>query len=50
MNDDVSSEEKINEWLDSNLCRCTSYQEIKEALYALLPDVTKGKDNYGHHL
>jgi len=25
-------DETIDEWLDSNLCRCTGYQEIKEAV------------------
>ncbi|WP_088321934.1 (2Fe-2S)-binding protein [Bacillus cereus] len=26
----------IEEWLESNICRCTSYQEIREALKSLL--------------
>ncbi|MDY0405656.1 (2Fe-2S)-binding protein [Virgibacillus sp. 179-BFC.A HS] len=27
-----ADEQKINEWLESNICRCTGYQEIKEAI------------------
>ncbi|WP_106497340.1 (2Fe-2S)-binding protein [Lentibacillus sp. Marseille-P4043] len=27
-----ADDETINEWLESNLCRCTGYQEIKEAV------------------
>lgn len=27
-----ADDNKIDEWLDSNLCRCTGYQEIKEAV------------------
>ncbi|MGY6211374.1 (2Fe-2S)-binding protein [Cytobacillus firmus] len=26
------SDEEITEWLESNICRCTGYQEIKEAV------------------
>ena len=26
----------IVEWLDSNICRCTSYQEIKEAIHSII--------------
>ncbi|MGE5398173.1 MAG: (2Fe-2S)-binding protein [Chitinophagales bacterium] len=26
----------VEEWLQSNLCRCTGYEEIKEAVYAVL--------------
>ena len=26
----------IVEWLDSNICRCTSYQEIKEAIHSIM--------------
>lgn len=26
----------IDEWLDSNICRCTGYQEIKEAVKTVL--------------
>ncbi|MBS5784373.1 MAG: (2Fe-2S)-binding protein, partial [Clostridium sp.] len=25
----------IEEWLQSNLCRCTSYQEIRKAVYLM---------------
>lgn len=28
----------IEEWMESNLCRCTGYQEIKEAIKAVLND------------
>jgi aerobic-type carbon monoxide dehydrogenase small subunit (CoxS/CutS family) len=31
-----AGENEINEWLQSNLCRCTSYKEIKEAVRSLL--------------
>ncbi|UTR09796.1 (2Fe-2S)-binding protein [Evansella sp. LMS18] len=27
---------KIKEWLDSNICRCTSYEEIEQAVYSVL--------------
>ncbi|MBL4952877.1 (2Fe-2S)-binding protein [Neobacillus sp. YIM B02564] len=32
-----ADDETIEEWLQSNLCRCTGYQEIKEAVKSLLP-------------
>lgn len=31
-----ASDEVINEWLQSNICRCTSYQEITEAIKTVL--------------
>lgn len=31
-----ASEVDIQNWLESNICRCTSYQEIKEAVYDVL--------------
>lgn len=31
-----AEEEVIEEWLQSNLCRCTGYQEIKEAVQSVL--------------
>lgn len=31
-----ATEEVIEEWLSSNICRCTSYQEIKEAVLSVL--------------
>lgn len=31
-----AQEEVIEEWLQSNLCRCTSYEEIKNAIMAVL--------------
>ncbi|MFB9758312.1 (2Fe-2S)-binding protein [Ectobacillus funiculus] len=34
-------DEMLEEWLSSNICRCTSYQEIKEAVkYVLKGNVT----------
>ncbi|PGS53957.1 (2Fe-2S)-binding protein [Bacillus sp. AFS041924] len=33
-----ATEEVIEEWLSSNICRCTSYQEIKEAVLSVLND------------
>lgn len=31
-----ASEKEIDEWLDSNICRCTGYQEIKESVRELM--------------
>lgn len=31
-----ANDEVIKEWLQSNLCRCTSYEEIKEAVKSVL--------------
>jgi carbon-monoxide dehydrogenase small subunit len=31
-----ASDEIIHEWLQSNICRCTSYQEITEAIKSIL--------------
>lgn len=31
-----ASDDTIDEWLSSNLCRCTGYQEIKESVQSLL--------------
>ncbi|MGE5391993.1 MAG: (2Fe-2S)-binding protein [Deltaproteobacteria bacterium] len=31
-----ASEEVMNEWLQSNICRCTSYQEITQAVKSVL--------------
>lgn len=31
-----ASDEVIHEWLQSNICRCTSYQEITEAIRSVL--------------
>ncbi len=31
-----ATEADIQNWLESNICRCTSYQEIKEAVHAVL--------------
>ena len=32
-----ADESTMEEWLQSNICRCTSYQEIREAVTSLLP-------------
>lgn len=32
-----ANEYEMESWLESNLCRCTSYAEIREALLALMP-------------
>lgn len=37
----------IKEWLNSNLCRCTSYQEMKEALLSVDEKAGKG-GKYGY--
>lgn len=34
-----ASDEIMNEWLQSNICRCTSYQEITEAIKTVLQGV-----------
>lgn len=31
-----ADDEMIHEWLESNLCRCTGYEEIKDAVKAVL--------------
>ncbi|PID14073.1 (2Fe-2S)-binding protein [Sporosarcina sp. P34] len=31
-----ANEEIVEEWLQSNICRCTGYQEIKEVIHSLL--------------
>jgi carbon-monoxide dehydrogenase small subunit len=31
-----ASDEMIQEWLESNICRCTSYKEIEEAVKSVL--------------
>jgi len=33
-----ANDEVIQEWLQSNLCRCTGYEEIKEAVKSVLSD------------
>lgn len=32
-----ATDEVIHEWLDSNICRCTGYAEIQEAIKSVLP-------------
>ncbi|MNW46706.1 Nicotinate dehydrogenase small FeS subunit [compost metagenome] len=36
-----ADDDAIEEWMQSNLCRCTGYQEIKEAVKAALQAVRK---------
>ncbi|GIN86612.1 (2Fe-2S)-binding protein [Heyndrickxia sporothermodurans] len=31
-----ATDEKIREWLESNICRCTGYQEIEKAVKSVL--------------
>jgi len=31
-----ATDEMIKEWLESNICRCTGYQEIAEAVKSVL--------------
>lgn len=31
-----ASDEEVEEWLESNLCRCTGYQEIRDAVTSVL--------------
>lgn len=38
-----ASEEAITEWLESNICRCTGYQEIKDAVYAVIKEIESEK-------
>ncbi|OPG17367.1 (2Fe-2S)-binding protein [Ferroacidibacillus organovorans] len=35
------TDEQIKEWLQPNLCRCTGYQEIKDAVHAVLSHSTQ---------
>lgn len=37
-----ASDEVIEEWMQSNLCRCTGYQEIKEAILTVLQNSENG--------
>ena len=43
--DPNATEDQINEWLDSNICRCTGYMEIKEAIKHVL----QARRSYGKH-
>ncbi|MFF2448175.1 (2Fe-2S)-binding protein [Neobacillus sp. NPDC058068] len=38
--DPNATDEVIEEWMQSNLCRCTGYQEIKEAVKTVLQEKT----------
>ncbi|CAM3721871.1 (2Fe-2S)-binding protein [Mesobacillus zeae] len=37
-----ASDEKIKDWLESNICRCTGYKEIEEAVKSVL-NTAEGK-------
>ena len=41
LNDPAPEEYVIEEWLQSNICRCTSYQEIRNAIKSLYPLIPK---------
>ena len=34
-----ASDETIKDWLESNICRCTGYREIEEAVNSVLNTV-----------
>lgn len=36
-----ADEETIRKWLESNICRCTSYQEIEQAVRSVLAQMKK---------
>lgn len=36
-----ADDDTIEEWMQSNICRCTGYQEIKEAIKTVLQDKVK---------
>lgn len=40
----------IEEWLQSNLCRCTSYQEIRNAVKSIFPDTIPADPAAGKQL
>jgi aerobic carbon-monoxide dehydrogenase small subunit len=37
-----ADEETITEWLQSNICRCTGYKEIQQAIHSVLGQGAKG--------
>ncbi|AGX06726.1 carbon monoxide dehydrogenase small subunit [Bacillus sp. NRRL B-14911] len=39
-----ADEETITEWLQSNICRCTGYKEIQQAIHSVLRQGAKGTD------
>ncbi|MGE5633528.1 MAG: (2Fe-2S)-binding protein, partial [Caulobacteraceae bacterium] len=39
-----ADEEMIEEWLQSNICRCTSYEEIRKAVKSVLSGMSGSSD------
>jgi aerobic carbon-monoxide dehydrogenase small subunit len=39
-----ADDETIKKWLESNICRCTGYQEIEEAVKSVLMDIENHHD------
>lgn len=39
-----ADDDMIEEWMQSNLCRCTGYQEIKEAIKAVLQEANESEN------
>ncbi len=45
MNDPNPNKEKITEWLSSNICRCTGYKEIENAIQAVMTKTHNKNDS-----
>lgn len=43
LNDNDPSPEKIKTWLSSNICRCTGYKEIEEAVHSAIHTIKINK-------
>lgn len=43
LNDNNPSPEKIKTWLSSNICRCTGYKEIEEAIHSVINNIKNYK-------
>lgn len=43
LNDNDPSPEKIRTWLSSNICRCTGYKEIEEAVHSAIHTIKINK-------
>ena len=41
LNNPNADEATIEEWLESNICRCTSYSEIRNAVESIFPNAKK---------